>query len=33
MFESITVDEHKEYEIEEILDRKNIKGKLWYKMK
>ena len=31
--ESITIDEHDEYEIEEILDRKNTKGELWYKMK
>ena len=28
MPESITVDEHKEYEIEEILNKKNTKGKL-----
>ena len=33
MPESITVDEHEEYEIEEILDRKNAKGELWYKVK
>ena len=33
MFESITIDEHDEYEIEEIFDRKNIKGELWYKVK
>ena len=33
MSENITVDEHKEYEIEEILDKKNVKGELWYKMK
>ena len=26
--ESITIDNHEEYEIEEILDRKNAKGKL-----
>ena len=31
--ESITVDKHEEYEIKEILDRKNTKGELWYKMK
>ena len=31
--ESITVNEHEEYEIEEILDRKNAKNELWYKMK
>ena len=31
--ESITVDKHEEYEIEEIFDRKNIKSELWYKMK
>ena len=33
MPESITIDEHDKYEIEEILDRKNAKGELWYKMK
>ena len=33
MLESITVDEHKKYKIEEIFDKKNIKGELWYKMK
>ena len=33
MPESITVDDHEEYEIEEILDRKNAKDELWYKMK
>ena len=31
--ESITVDEHEEYKIEEILNRKNTKDELWYKMK
>ena len=33
MPEGITVNEYKEYEIEEILDRKNAKGELWYKVK
>ena len=33
MFESITVDKHEEYEIKEILDKKNAKGELWYKVK
>ena len=33
MPESITINEHDEYEIEEILDRKNAKGELWYKVK
>ena len=33
MPKSITIDEYEEYEIEEILDRKNAKGELWYKMK
>ena len=33
MFKSITIDEHEEYEIKEILDRKNIKNELWYKVK
>ena len=28
MSENITVDEHKEYEIEEILDKKNAKNEL-----
>ena len=31
--ESITINEHNEYKIEEILDKKNVKNKLWYKMK
>ena len=31
--ESITIDEHDKYEIKEILDRKNIKNELWYKVK
>ena len=31
--ESIIIDEHDEYEIEEILYRKNTKSELWYKMK
>ena len=33
MPESITINKHNEYEIEEILDRKNTKGELWYKIK
>ena len=33
MSESIIIDEHKKYEIEEILNRKNTRGELWYKMK
>ena len=33
MPESITINEHDEYEIEEIFDRKNVKSELWYKMK
>ena len=33
MSEDIIIDEHEEYEIEEILDRKNTKGELWYKVK
>ena len=28
MFESITVNDYEEYEIEEIFDKKNAKGKL-----
>ena len=31
--ESITVDEHKKYEIEKIFNKKNTKGELWYKVK
>ena len=31
--ESITVDEYEKYEIEEILDKKNTKSELWYKVK
>ena len=33
MSENITVDDHEKYEIEEILNRKNAKSELWYKMK
>ena len=33
MPENITINEHDEYEIEEILDRKNTKDELWYKVK
>ena len=33
MSEGITVEEHKEYKIEEILNKKNAKNELWYKMK
>ena len=28
MFKSITIDEHKEYEIEEIFNKKNAKNEL-----
>ena len=33
MFESIIINEHDEYEIEEILNKKNAKSELWYKIK
>ena len=33
MPEGITVDEHEEYEVEEIFNKKNTKSELWYKMK
>ena len=33
MPESITINEHNEYEIKEILNKKNAKNELWYKMK
>ena len=33
MPESITINKHDEYEIEEILDKKNTKDELWYKVK
>ena len=33
IFENITIDEHDEYEIEEIFNKKNTKSELWYKMK
>ena len=31
--ESITIDDHEKYKIKEILDKKNAKGELWYKVK
>ena len=31
--ESITINEHDEYKIKKILNKKNAKNKLWYKMK
>ena len=31
--ENIIVNEHEKYKIEEILNKKNVKSELWYKMK
>ena len=33
MSESITINEHNEYKIKEIFDKKNTKSELWYKVK
>ena len=33
IFENITINEYEKYEIEEILNKKNVKSELWYKIK